>query len=295
MLGIARRLVVFCLALGFSGITLAEDAQYRPYVLAAVRNAEPEVVLQETRKALNEAGFEIVGEFAPYAGAQVLAVTRADLRQAAAKSAGGGYAAVQRVSVTAATGGVQVAYTNPLYMMNIYRLEGDLTPVAEALAKALGREREFGAKYGQTVFTLRKYHYMPFMPYFTDQVELAKYGSHAEAVAAVESGLAAGVSDTRKVYRVDVEGSDETVFGVALGSGEGADQTVMATTDTAELKHTAHLPYEILVKGGEVRALHGKFRIAQSFPDLGMGTFMKISGAPDAIETALRAAAEGKR
>ena len=30
--------------------------------------------------------------------------------------------------------------------------------------------------------------------------------------------------------------------------------------------------------------LHGKFRIAQSFPDLTMGTFMKISGAPAAIE-----------
>ena len=33
--------------------------------------------------------------------------------------------------------------------------------------------------------------------------------------------------------------------------------------------------------------LHGKFRIAQSFPDLTMGTFMKISGAPDGIEKVL--------
>jgi hypothetical protein len=33
--------------------------------------------------------------------------------------------------------------------------------------------------------------------------------------------------------------------------------------------------------------IHGKFRIAQSYPDLGMGTFMKISGAPDGIAKGL--------
>lgn len=294
MLGFVRSLVALCCAV-VAGSALAEDPQYRPYVLAAVRDGAPEAALEQARKALTEAGFEIAGEYSPYAGAHVLAVTRADLRQAAAKSASGGYAAAQRVSVTASGGKVQLAYTNPLYMMNMYRLEADLQPVADSLAKALGREREFGSKYGQTVFGLRQYHYMPFMPYFTDQVELARYGSQAEAVAAVEAGLAAGRGGTRKVYRVDLDGKPESLFGVAISGGDGADQTVMGATDGAELKHTAHLPYELLVSGGEVRALHGKFRIAQSFPDLGMGTFMKISGAPDAIESALKAAAGGKR
>jgi hypothetical protein len=37
--------------------------------------------------------------------------------------------------------------------------------------------------------------------------------------------------------------------------------------------------------------LHGKFRIALDFPDLTMGTFMKISGAPSAIEEKLKAVA----
>ena len=62
----------------------------------------------------------------------------------------------------------------------------------------------------------------------------------------------------------------------------------MKVTDTAELKHTAHLPYELIVSEGNVQMLHGKFRIAVDFPDLTMGTFMKISGAPDGIEEKLR-------
>lgn len=286
--------VALLVGAGIAGAS-ADEAQFRPYVLAAVRDQAPEAALEQTRKALAGAGFEIAGEYSPYAGAHVLAVTRQDLRRAAAQSPSGGYAAAQRVAVTASGGKVQVAYTNPLYMMHMYRMNADLQPVADALATALGRDREFGSKHSATSFSLRQYHYMAFMPYFTDQLKLASYPSQAEAVAAVEAGLAAGRGGTRKVYRVDVEGKAETVFGVAIADGAGADATVMGITDGAELKHTPHLPYELLVSGGAVRALHGKFRIAQSFPDLGMGTFMRISGAPDAIEAALRAAAGGNR
>lgn len=81
---------------------------------------------------------------------------------------------------------------------------------------------------------------------------------------------------------------------MAIHSGEGADKTVMSVTDQADIRHTAHLPYEMLVSGSKVYALHGKFRIAQSYPDLTMTTFMKISNAPDAIEAALNSAASGK-
>jgi large conductance mechanosensitive channel len=48
-----------------------------------------------------------------------------------------------------------------------------------------------------------------------------------------------------------------------------------------------HQPYAVLVSGGRVKMLHGRFRIAQSFPDLTMGTFMKISGAPGGIAKVL--------
>ena len=68
----------------------------------------------------------------------------------------------------------------------------------------------------------------------------------------------------------------------------------MATTDVDAIKHAPHLPYEMLVSDGKVYTLHGKFRIAQSFPDLTMGTFMQISDAPDGIEESLEAVATHK-
>jgi len=47
-----------------------------------------------------------------------------------------------------------------------------------------------------------------------------------------------------------------------------------------------------VVSNGSVYMLHGKFRIAIDFPDLSMGTFMKISGAPSAIEDKLKLVAK---
>ena len=140
-----------------------------------------------------------------------------------------------------------------------------------------------------TAKKLGKYHYMLGMPYFDDQIELVTYADYKSALTQVEKGLAASKA-VNKVYRIDIPGKEESVFGVAIVEGDGADKTVMAVTDSGELRHTPHLPYELLVSGGKAYILHGKFRIAQSFPDLSMGTFMKISGAPNAIETAIKEA-----
>ena len=59
-------------------------------------------------------------------------------------------------------------------------------------------------------------------------------------------------------------------------------------------RHTAYAPYEILVSGNKIYALHARFRIALSFPDLGMTTFTKIIKAPGAIQRALTAVATGE-
>jgi hypothetical protein len=54
----------------------------------------------------------------------------------------------------------------------------------------------------------------------------------------------------------------------------------------------------IAVTGGEVKALHAKFRIAVNFPDLSMmgsHSFMGIRCAPDAIEDAFKRVAGVKK
>ncbi len=290
MHGKVTTFLALALAAGLAGA--ADQPRLKPFVLASRGPGEPARVADEVRGKLEAAGFEVAGRYAPYDGAVVLAVTSAELKAAAATQRFGGYAAAQRVSVTKVGEEVQVAFTNPVYMAAGYRLPADLAPVGARLAKALGSVEEYGPKDGKTAKDLRGYHYMMSMPYFDDPWKLAAYPSHAEAIAAVEAGLAAGKGKTRKVYRIDAS-PDETVFGVALADGCGADVNVMKEIDFKPLRSTGHLPYEVLVSKGEVYALHAKFRIALNFTDLSMmgdHSFMKIRCAPDSIEGALKAA-----
>lgn len=284
------RIPSFVALLLVAGLAGAAEPKLKPFVLASRAAGDAPAAAEEAKAKLVAAGFEIAGSYAPYDGAVLLAVTSPALKAAAAQQRLGGYAAAQRVSVTRVGGEVQVAYTNPVYMAAGYRLKADLAPVAASLAAALGRVEEYGPEDGKSAKELRGYHYMMSMPYFDDPWTLAKYGSQAEALAAVEAGLAAGKGRTRKVYRVDVS-PDETVFGVALADGCGADANVMKEIDFKPLRSTGHLPYELLVSKGEVQALHAKFRIAVNFPDLSMmgdHSFMRIRCAPDSIEGALK-------
>jgi hypothetical protein len=131
------------------------------------------------------------------------------------------------------------------------------------------------------------------MPYFDEPWRLATFPTQGEALAAVKAGLAAGRGGTTAIYEIAVS-PDETVLGVGLSDGCGADANVMKEIDVKPLRSTGHLPYEVLVSKGEVYALHAKFRIAVNFPDLSMmgdHSFMRIRCAPDSIEKALKAAA----
>lgn len=276
---------------------LAADPVMKPFVLASRGAGDVEAAAKTAKQKLQAGGFEIAGSYAPYPGAVVLAVTNDTLKAEAAKTTTGGYVAAQRVTITKVGKEVQVAYTNPPYMAAAYRLPGDLAPVAAALEGALGRIEEYGPPEGETAKDLRKYHYMVGMEYFDDPSKLGHFASHAEAVQAVEAGLAEGRGGTSKVYRIDLPDGKQTVFGVALTNGCSGDARIMNEIDSKPVRSTGHLPYEILVTGGDVRALYARFRIAMNFPDLkmmGSHSFMNIRCAPGAIEEALKAVAGTK-
>ena len=294
---ISKLLLALALTLLLLNVAVAgDDERLKPFVLAAKTTGDVSTVATEVKGKLEAGGFEIAGAYSPYADAQVIVVTNDALKQNAAKSEFGGYGAGMRVSVTKVGDEIQVAYTNPRYWANAYRMASDLSDVAGQLEKVLGKVEDFGSKKGLTVEKLRKYHYMFGMEYFDDPSELEDYDSYEEAVKAVEAGLAAGRGGVTKVYRIDVPGKDETVFGVAIDNTVecSGDEYIMKEIDFKPLRSTAHLPYEMLVSGDEVYALYARFRIAISFPDLSMmgsHSFMNIMCAPKAIEEALEQAA----
>lgn len=277
------------------------DETLKPFVLGSRGSGSVAEKVAEAKTALTGQGFTIAGEYSPYADTVIIAATNDELKNTAAKSERGGFGAAVRVSVTKVRDEVQVAYTNPVYLANAYRMQGDLADVSAKLAAALGRKEEFGAK-GLTAGKLRSYHYTVGMEYFDEPSVLAEYKSFEEAAAAVEAGLAAGKGGVKKVYRIDIPGKKEAVFGVVMNAASDADkfmddEFIMSEIDFKDLKSTAHLPYEMLVSGNKVFALYARFRIAISFPDLSMmgsNSFMHIMKSPEAIRKALTQAAGGK-
>ncbi len=297
-MSIKKLLVSACLMLVAMGAQ-AGDELLKPFVLASKGAGTVAEKAAEAKSALTKGGFAVVGDYSPYAGAEIIIVTNNELKKNAADSEYGGYGAIQRVAITQVGKEIQVSYTNPVYMANMYRMKGDLSNVAAELAKALGKEEDFGSARGMTARQARKYHYMIGMEYFTDPSLLATYGSHSEAVQAVDSKLTAGKGGVSKVYRVDIPGKEESVFGVSLkGSGENKymdDQYIMNEIDFQPIKSTAYLPYEVLVSGNKVYALYARFRIAMDFPDLhmmGKNSFMNIMKSPEAIRMALQNAVQ---
>ena len=302
---IAAFMLLGVVALSYSGYVQAAE-RFKPFVLASQGPGDFDAKVQETKDALSAAGFEIIGEYTPYEDtfvdkAHVIIVTNDELKKAAGMSKYGGFAAPWRVAVTKVGDDIQVAYANPVYIANAYRLKTDLSGVTQGLRKAIGAQQSFGSKKGLSARKLRKYHYTFGMEYFDDVYQLAEYGSHQQAVDALSKNLAAGVAGVTEVYRLDL-GNDVTVFGVARKAPEGGDEHmdenwIMAIVDFRELKGTAYLPYEILVDGNKVVALHMRFRMALHYPDLkmmGQNSFMNIRPSPKAIDVALTAAAGGK-
>jgi len=277
----------------FSLVAMAQAEGLKPFVLGnEPQQADLEQAVATAKTALQGQGFEVVGSYAPYANAMVIVVTNEALKANAAMSSFGGYGAAMRVAVTKVKDKVQVSYANPPYWAAAYRMKENLEDVKAKLAAALGKQKEFGSADGMSEKSLRKYNYMMGMEKFDSmgKHELAEFKTFAEAVAAVEAGLAAGRAGVTKVYRVDVPGKEEAVFGVAITKGKGADKYIMDYIDFGDVKSTAHLPYEVLVSGNKVYHLFARFRIAISFPDLSMmgsNSFMSIMSAPGAIKDSL--------
>lgn len=275
----------------------AEDVTFKPFVLASSGPGTLDARTEETVDALETAGFRLVGRHSPVPDTHVLVVTSDALREAAAASDRGGYAAGQRVSVSQVGGDVEVAFVNPVYLQHAYRMDADLGPVRDALVDALGHVRDCGGGDKEmTAKRLGKYRYMMGMQQFDDPSELGRFDSHEEAVAAVLDGLAKPDDGLELVYRIDVPGSSQTVIGIGMSSSDPdihideAEQ--LAVVDFDGCRKRAYFPYEVLVNGNEVEALHMRFRMAVHFPNLSMmgdHGFTKLMPFPGDIEDALEA------
>ena len=285
--------------------TSLQAQNLKPYTIGAETTGSVADVKTKVIDALKTNGISVIGQYTPASdqNRKLIAITSSDLKSAVNRVGGmTGFAAALRVAVTKEGEKIIISYTTPEYWGNAYfrsdygKVAANYTALATKLKAALNPlgtngGTTFGSKKGISASGLQKYHYMMGMPYFDDPIELNSFDSYDKAVETIDANLSKGVSNLRKVYTVTLKSKNIKLYGIGL-SGSDGESSFMPTIDGGSPKHTAFLPYEILVMGNKAYMLHGRYRIALSFPDLSMGTFMKIVSTPGNIEDLLTTATE---
>jgi hypothetical protein len=257
-----------------------------PYILGE-RVSAPDLSAQvsQIERKLHEQGFTVIGRHRPRGLPQYATVIATDPGLLKAIGQVGGpeiLAAGIRVGVKSDG---TVTYVNPEYWARAYLRGGydasasAVQSVHDRLARALGAGAGFGGDVPAA--DLASYRYMIGMERLdAPRSELRSLTSFDEALRTVQASLVQGVGATAKVYEVVLPEQQLAVFGVAMNDAEYGEAWWVGKIGP---DHVAALPYEIYIVGGKVYSPYARFRIALAWPALGMGQFMRIVNAPDAI------------
>jgi hypothetical protein len=274
------------------GLSMAQQA-FSPFVKTSPQEKSIMILSEEIISGLESKDFELVGQYNPMQSNDLLVIcfTRSDLQKTSLSFEDrGALASVLKIALQKTADGVIVSLQNPMYMFYAYFREdiktqldilGEIDKDAKlVLSEIYGNLSPFGGELDAE--KLMNYHYKIMMPYFDDPAELETYASFDEGLAHIQAKLA-GSSNVKKVYEQIYSEKKVAVFGLAFNDTEKGEAKYLPIIGES---HLAALPYEIILQGKEVTMLHGKYRIALYWPELTMGTFMKIMSTPSDIEDA---------
>ena len=281
-----KKLLLSCVFLFSSQACLA----LAPYLQGAkLAPADLSQQLALVEKKLMAEGFAVVGRHTPpgLAGRASLVVTDPAVLEAI-HTIGGAAIVGAGIRVAVQADGA-VSYINPDYWYRAYlrgqfeSAQAAVSSVKLRLGKALGVGADFGGDVPEG--DLANYRYMLGMERFdSSNSELKKFTSFDEALKAVQDNLGKGVGSTSRVYEVVMADSKQAVFGVAMNNASDGEGWWV---NKIGAEHMAGLPYELFIVDNKVFALYARYRIALAWPALGMGQFMGIINAPDAIRKTL--------
>ncbi len=282
----------------FSFNMLAQELA--PYIKVGESSETIQQVSEKVIAALQSNSFTILGSNNPSdkSSLKVIAFTRDDIKTTVVKVTDrGALAAVYKVGLIQQNGKLTISYTNPAYILRAYlgddyatykiTFEKFSSDLKTALSSVGNEFKPFGGFIKAN--KLKKYHYKIMMPYFTDPITLNEYSSFEEGLKIIENNLKAKKGSTIQVYKLLYKNEKVAVFGVGLQNKEDGESHFLPKIGE---DHVAALPYEIILQGKKATMLHGKYRIALHWPELTMGTFMKIMSTPGNIEDTLRGLCE---
>ena len=275
----------------------AKSQELAPYVKVGESNETIQQVSLNIIEALKSNSFTVLGAYNPSNknSLKVIAFTRSDLKYSVVKVKDrGALAAVYKVGLVRKNGKTIISYTNPEYILRAYI--GDNYNSNKSLYEKFSSDLKTAFSNLGNEFTpfggsvkadkLKKYHYKIMMPYFSDPVTLNEYASFDEGLSIIENNLKAKKGNTVQVYKLLFKGHDVAVFGIGLKDNEEGESHFLPKIGE---ENVAAMPYEIILQGNKATMLHGKYRLALHWPNLTMGTFMKIMSTPGDIEDFLEA------
>lgn len=287
-----RKFLALLLLIGFSPLAFALSPYFYGTKLPA---GDIQAVMGQVEAKLAKGGFSVVGKYAPggLAGYGVIVATEPGLLNSI-RNLGGAAIVGTPIRIGVKSDGT-VSYENLEYWLRAYfrkqypLAEKSVKAAHGKLAKALGAGKEFGGEVDRK--DLADYQYMFGMEGFeSDKNLLMEHLSFEDAVKAIQDNLARGVGKTAKVYEIIQPDKKLAVFGVALNDPKEGEGWWVKNVGADNI---AALPYEIYVVNNKANHLFARFRIALGWPNVGMGTFMRIVEAPALIRDTLVVVAGG--
>jgi hypothetical protein len=257
-----------------------------PYIVGDKVKADTlDSAMAIVRGKLDAVGLKVIGEHRPMGVDKWATVVATDDRILKVIAAIGGDSIVGAAVRVGVSANGDVSYINPDYWYRAFFRDkfgiakGAVAELQKKLAKGLGAHQEVGGDVPAE--ELPTYHYMIGMERFiSDKNRLRTFSSFDEAVRTVRENLANQVGDTQYVYEVVMPDQKIAVFGVGMNDieyGEGWWVNKIGP------ENIAALPYELYIVDNSAYSLYARYRIALGWPNLGMGSFMRIVEAPDAI------------
>lgn len=290
-----KRLILVFTILCLTQINLIAQNE-SAYFLVGNTSESMEAVIQSSKEALTSSGFKIIGNYKPANSSDLAVVcyTSPELEKIALSFEDrGALAAALKVGFKKEGNVIKVSMLNPMYLFYAYFINGidkqeeALGEISEEAKNAMKKIGSDFTPFGGTLEKkkLQKYHYKVMMPYFDDAEKLNEFSSFEVGLKTIQANLENGKGETEKVFELIYTDKEVAVFGVALKNAENGESKFLPIVGD---RHIAAMPYEIILQGNTATILPGKYRIALHWPELTMGTFMKIMSTPGDIKDTMQ-------
>ena len=279
-----------CLGLFITAVAAQSGHPWQPYILVGESGQGLARTSRDLVQRLFLQNYRLLGRYHPGGDTsrEVLVVTHPTLLAATGVGPPEGLlAAVCRIAIESKGGLTYVRMQNLPYWGQAWY--GDQYPAVataleafqQSLLAAMPPMRgQFSRYYGGSAARplepaqLRSYRYGRRSEGLNDWLVLARFGSHADAVQALEQALgkAEGID---KVFSLPAPDGGGQLFGFAL-SGDPDDGEILTLLDSEQVAHAASLPYELLVHEGRVMALPLRYRLPLGSPGMDRRTFRRL-------------------